>query len=60
MTQIVVEYDRVDNGGGRSGDFDVTFQVTHWRSGHCSFAKTVAFDCASEADHEKPIPVALD
>ena len=44
------EADRVDNGGGCSGDFDrrfhlelygdfdVTFQVTHWRSGHYSFA----------------------
>ena len=28
-----------DDGGNRSGDFDVTFQVTRWRSGHCSFAK---------------------
>ena len=60
MTQIVVEYDGVDDGGGRSGDFDVTFQVTRRRSGHCSSARTVAFNCASEADHEKPIPVALD
>ena len=24
-TQIMVEYDGVDNGGGCSGDFDVTF-----------------------------------
>ena len=28
MTQIVVEYDGVADGGGRSDDFDVTFQVT--------------------------------
>ena len=27
-TKIVVDYDEVDGGGGRSGDFDVTFQVT--------------------------------
>ena len=60
MTQIVVEYDRVDDGSSCSGDFNVTFQVTRWRSGHCSSAKTVAFNCASEADHKKPIPVALD
>ena len=58
--QIAVDYDGVDGGGGRSGDFDMTFQVTRWRSGHCSSARTVAFDCVSEADHEKPIPVALD
>ena len=37
-----------DDGGGRSGDFDVTFQVTRWRSGYylCT-GKAVAFDCAS-------------
>ena len=27
MTQIVVEYDGVDNGGGRSGDFDRKFHL---------------------------------
>ena len=26
-------------GGGHSGDFDVTFQVIRWRSGHCSFVR---------------------
>ena len=26
-TKIVVDYDGVDDGGGRSGDFDMTFQV---------------------------------
>ena len=50
----------INGGGGCNGDFDVTFQVTRWRSGHCSSARTVAFDCVSEADHKKPIPVALD
>ena len=60
MTQIVVEYDGVDNGGGRSGDFDVTFQVTRWRFGHCSSIRTVAFNCGSETDYGKPITVALD
>ena len=48
------------DGGSRNGDFDVTFQVTRWRSRHCSAKRTVAFNCVSEADHEKPIPVALD
>ena len=45
------EVDGVNDGGGRSGDFDkrfhpklhsdfdVTFQVTRWRSGYCSFAR---------------------
>ena len=28
MTQIVVEYDGVDDGDSCSGDFDMTFQVT--------------------------------
>ena len=56
-TKIVVDFDGVD---GQSGDFDVTFQVTRWHSRHCSCKKTVAFNCVSEADHEKPIPVALD
>ena len=42
------------------GDFDVTFQVTRWCSGLCSFVTTMAFNCASEADHKKPIPVTLD
>ena len=32
MTQIVVEYDGFDDGGDCSGDFDVSFQVTRWRS----------------------------
>ena len=49
--KIEVDFDGVD-GGGRSGDFDVTFQFTRWRFGHCSSARTVAFDCASEADHQ--------
>ena len=30
MAQIMVEYDGVDDGGGRSDDFNVTFQVTRW------------------------------
>ena len=59
-TKIVVDYDGVDGGGGRSGNFDVSFQIIRRCSGHCLSAKTVAFDCVSEADHEKPIPVALD
>ena len=25
MTQIVVEFDKIDDGGSRSSDFDVTF-----------------------------------
>ena len=54
------EFDDVDDGGGCSGDFDVTFQVTRWRSRHYSSKRTVAFDCVSGADHEKLIPVALD
>ena len=58
--KIVVDYNRVDGGGSHSGDFDVAFQVTRWCSGHCSSARTVAFDCVSESDHEKPMPVALD
>ena len=37
--QIVVEYNGVDDGGGRSGDFDMTFQVICWRSKHCSFIR---------------------
>ena len=52
--------DIVDGDDGCSGDFDVTFQVTRWRSKHCSSKRTVAFDCVSEGDHEKPIPVVLD
>ena len=56
-TKIVIDFDGVD---GRSGDFDVTFQVTHWRSRHCLCKRTVAFNCMSEVNHEKPIPVALD
>ena len=43
--------DGVDGCGGRSSDSDVTFQVTRWRSGHCLSARTVVFDCSSEADH---------
>ena len=66
------EVDRVDDGGGRRGDFDkrfhpklygdfdVTFQVTRWHCGHCSSAKTIAFDCASEANHQELVPIALD
>ena len=68
-TQIVVEYNGVGDGGScrgvfdrrfhpkLHGDFDVTFQVTRWRSRHCSSARTVAFDCASEADHQEPVPL---
>ena len=56
-TKIVVDFDGVN---ARNGDFDMTFQVTHWRSRHCSCKRTVAFDFVSKADHEKPIPVALD
>ena len=52
--------DGVDGGGGRNGDFDMTFEVARWRFGHCSSAKTVAFDCVSEADHEEPVPAAFD
>ena len=59
-TKIVVDFDEVDNCGGRSDDFDVTFQVTCWPSRHCSSTRTVAFDCMSEVDYEKPIPVVLD
>ena len=29
VTQIVVEYDGVDNGGGRSGDFDRKFYPSY-------------------------------
>ena len=54
------ESDSIDGDSGCSGDFDVTFQVTYWRSRHCSSKRTVAFDYVSEADHEKPIPIALD
>ena len=56
-TKIVVDFDGVDS---RSGDFDVTFQVTRWRSKHCSYKRAVAFNCVSEADHEKPIRIALN
>ena len=59
-TKILVDFDGVDGGGGCSGDFDVTFQVTCWRSRHCLCKRTVAFNCVSEADHKKPIPIALD
>ena len=38
-TKIVVDFDRVDDCDGRSGDFDVTFQIIRWRSGYCSFAR---------------------
>ena len=41
------ESDGVDDGSGRSGDFDMTFQVTRWRPGHCSPARTIDFDCAT-------------
>ena len=40
------ESDVVDGGKGRSGDFDMTCQVTRWRPGHCLTAKTIDFDCA--------------
>ena len=33
------ELDGVDNGGGCSGDFDITFLITRWRSRHCSFVR---------------------
>ena len=52
--------DGVDGGSSRGGNFDMTFQVARWRFEHCSSAKTVAFNCESEADHEKPIPIASD
>ena len=42
----------IDGGSGRSSDFDMTFQVTRWRSLHCPSAKTIAFDSAFEADHQ--------
>ena len=59
-TKVVVDYNGVDDGGSCSGDFNVIFQVTRWRPGHCSSAKTVAFNYVYEADHDKLIPVALD
>ena len=31
MIQIMVEYNKVDDGHGYSRDFDMTFQVTRWR-----------------------------
>ena len=34
-------------GGGRSGDFDMTFQVIRWRPGHYSPARTINFDCTT-------------
>ena len=61
-----------DDGGSRSsdfdkrfhpklhGDFDVTFKVTRWRSGHCASAKMLAFDCMSEANHQELVPITLD
>ena len=52
--------DNIDGDGGCNGDFDMTFQVTRWRSRHCSSKTMVVFDRVSKADHEKPIPVALD
>ena len=43
--KIVVDFDGIDDCGGRSGDFDETFQVTRWRSKQYSSARTtVAFD----------------
>ena len=54
------ESDSGDGGGGRSGDVNVTFQVTRWRSRHCSSKRMLAFDCVSKADHKKPITAALD
>ena len=38
------EVDGVDDGGGRSSDFDMTFRVIRWRPGHCSPARTIDFD----------------
>ena len=52
VIKIVFDFDRVDDGGSRSGDFDVAFQVTCWRSRYYSSTKTVAFNYASKADHQ--------
>ena len=38
-TQIIVEYDKIDDSGNRSDNFDVTFQITHWRSTYYLFAR---------------------
>ena len=54
------DYDKVDGGGDCSSDFDMTFQVSHWCSKYYLSAKTVAFDDASEADHQKLVFIALD
>ena len=48
----MVDFNGVDSGGGCSGDFKMTFQVTRWRFGHYSSTKTIAFNYASEADHQ--------
>ena len=37
----------IDGGGGYNSDFDVTFQVTRWCSGHCSPIRTIDFDCTT-------------
>lgn len=49
MTQILFEYDKIDNGGSRSYDFDVIFQVTYWCSKNFQ-----------SPDHEEPVPTAFD
>ena len=54
------ESDGVEGGVGRSGDFNMAFQVIRWHSRHCSSKRMVAFDHVSEVDNEKPIPVTLD
>ena len=59
-TKIVIDFDGVDGDGGCNSGFNVTFQVTRWRFRHCLSKKTVVLDYESEADHENPIPVALD
>ena len=41
-----------DSDGSRSRDFNMTFQVIHWLSEHCSPVKTVDFDCTFETYHQ--------
>ena len=50
-TKIVIDYDGVDGSGDYNDDFNITFQVIHWRSGHYLSAKTIAFDCVFKANH---------
>ena len=45
--QIVVEYNRVDDGGGCNSDFDMTFQVTRWRLRQYSPTRTIDFNCTT-------------